>query len=149
MKQFLILTCLFLITMAVSAQGNKERIKAYKTAYLTDQLDLTAAEAEKFWPVYNAYDDTVFELKVKKMRRLHKAVESKGGLDKLTEAEAADFLKQYSEIEEKTLAAKKTLHSKLKDIISAKKILKLERAEIGFNKFLLERMRKGRENRNR
>lgn len=144
MKRLFILTCCLFITAILSAQGNKERIKAYKTAYLTDRLDLTAVEAEKFWPVYNAYDDTVFELKVKRMRRLSSIITDKGGLDKLTEAEASKLIAEYMEIEEQALAAKKTLHRKLKDIISAKKILKLERAEVSFNKFLLERMRKGR-----
>ena len=31
----------------------QDRIQAEKVAYITAQLDLSAAEAEKFWPVYN------------------------------------------------------------------------------------------------
>ena len=33
--------------------GWQERIKSEKIAYLTDAMDLSPAEAEKFWPVYN------------------------------------------------------------------------------------------------
>ena len=33
--------------------GWQEWIKAEKIAYLTDAMDLSPAEAEKFWPVYN------------------------------------------------------------------------------------------------
>ena len=32
---------------------NKEKLKAHKIAYITERLQLTPAEAEKFWPVYN------------------------------------------------------------------------------------------------
>ncbi len=31
------------------------KLTAYKIAFFTQRLDLTPAEAEKFWPVYNDY----------------------------------------------------------------------------------------------
>lgn len=31
----------------------KDRWKAEKIAYITDAMELTSAEAEKFWPIYN------------------------------------------------------------------------------------------------
>jgi len=51
---------LFLVVFAgfsyiCAAQPPKERIKALKVAYITKELNLTSAEAEKFWPVYNEY----------------------------------------------------------------------------------------------
>ena len=33
--------------------GNPDKIKAEKIAFITAELELTPAEAEKFWPVYN------------------------------------------------------------------------------------------------
>ena len=35
--------------------GNGDRIEALRIAYITEQLNLTPTEAQKFWPVYNAY----------------------------------------------------------------------------------------------
>ena len=35
---------------------NKEKLKAHKIAFITDRLQLTPAEAEKFWPVYNEHE---------------------------------------------------------------------------------------------
>ncbi|HWB63743.1 MAG TPA: hypothetical protein VG603_09555 [Chitinophagales bacterium] len=32
-----------------------DRIEALRVAYITQQLNLTPEEAQKFWPVYNAY----------------------------------------------------------------------------------------------
>ncbi|MDQ2657134.1 MAG: hypothetical protein M3Y60_06905, partial [Bacteroidota bacterium] len=33
----------------------RERIRAAHAAYITERIGLTAAEAEKFWPVYREY----------------------------------------------------------------------------------------------
>ncbi|MDB5282722.1 MAG: hypothetical protein JWO06_1797, partial [Bacteroidota bacterium] len=32
-----------------------EKVEALRIAYITQQLNLTPAEAQKFWPVYNVY----------------------------------------------------------------------------------------------
>ena len=37
-------------------------MKALKTAHITDQLDLTSAEAEKFWPIYNEFDAKLIDV---------------------------------------------------------------------------------------
>jgi Skp family chaperone for outer membrane proteins len=56
MKKFILFLAVFAgISYICAAQPPKERIKALKTAYITQELNLTSAEAEKFWPVYNEY----------------------------------------------------------------------------------------------
>ena len=40
---------------------NNIRVKAYKIAYITDQLNLSAKEAENFWPVYNAHEKLILK----------------------------------------------------------------------------------------
>ena len=34
-----------------------ERVQALKVAFITKALNLTSAEAEKFWPIYNEFQD--------------------------------------------------------------------------------------------
>ena len=34
----------------------REKFNSMKIAYFTEELELTSAEAEKFWPVYNEYE---------------------------------------------------------------------------------------------
>jgi len=34
-------------------EQKKEKIEAIKVAYLTEELELTVAESQAFWPVYN------------------------------------------------------------------------------------------------
>src|SRR6187431_2294722 len=62
----------------------REQIKAMKVAFLTTELDLSSSEAEKFWPLYNTYDDKLFELRHQKMKGYYKRLKD-DELDKLSE----------------------------------------------------------------
>ncbi len=57
MKNILLILVVFVFTTTtVEAQKmNRERIKLLKISYITDAINLTPTEAEKFWPVYNLY----------------------------------------------------------------------------------------------
>ena len=130
---------IFISINSVVAQhhGKREKLKAYKTAYLTDQLNLSPAEAEKFWPVYNAYEKEYFQLKVNKMSEIKNLIKDQGGFEDLTEKEANQLLSKLSANEQAILDAKKDLYKNLKNIIPAKKILMLNKAEHDFNRKLL------------
>lgn len=39
-------------------------VEAYKTAFITQRLNLTTEEAQKFWPIYNAYSAEVKQASV-------------------------------------------------------------------------------------
>jgi hypothetical protein len=41
--------------MNQGSQKPGDRIEALRIAYITEQLNLTPQEAQKFWPLYNAY----------------------------------------------------------------------------------------------
>lgn len=45
----------------VKAQ-NGEKIQALKIAFITQKLQLTPDEAQKFWPVYNEYDNEIHSI---------------------------------------------------------------------------------------
>jgi hypothetical protein len=71
MKRLLILSIFVLgLSQAGMSQppfgGKKvqDRIKVLKIPFITDYLALTSDEAQKFWPIYNAYDE-----EIKKARR--------------------------------------------------------------------------------
>lgn len=67
MKKYLLLVfslCSFLIVNAQKKGGGDDKVQALKIAFITQKLELTTPEAQKFWPVYNEYEDDV-----KKLRR--------------------------------------------------------------------------------
>jgi len=116
----------------------REQFKAMKVSFLTSELDLTSGEAEKFWPIYNTYDDKQFELRHQKMRGLFKKVQDGGGLDKLSEKDAAVLLDQIEDSEEDLFYLRKKFIISLKGVLPSVKIIKLRKAEEDFNRKLLQ-----------
>ena len=136
---------LLLFSTIFYAQGEsmsekREQIKTLKVAFFTTELGLTNAQAEKFWPIYNAFDSKQFELRHQKMRAFMKRMND-GSLDKISEKEANAFLVQIQDTEEEIFLLKKKFTSNLRGILPASKIIKLKKAEEDFNRKLLEQYR--------
>jgi Spy/CpxP family protein refolding chaperone len=118
----------------------KEQIKALKVAFFTTELDLTTNEAERFWPIYNTFDDKQFELRHQKMKTYMRRM-SDGSLDKITEKEANTFLAQIEDTEEELFLLRKKFMQNVRTILPAVKIVKLKKAEEDFNRKLLQQYR--------
>jgi hypothetical protein len=99
-----------------------ERIEALYIAYISKELQLTEAEAQKFWPVHSEFDA--------EMRAIHGRT-SMSELDK--EQELLNTKKKYSERFSKILGNPRTD--------------KFYRIDAEFKKKLVERLRKMREQR--
>lgn len=115
----------------------REQIKAMKVAFLTTELDLTSSEAEKFWPLYNTFDDKQFELRHRKMKSYFKRIKG-SELDKLSEKEADALLDQIEDNEEELFNLRKKFVISLKGVLPSAKIIKLKKAEEDFNRKLLQ-----------
>ena len=147
MKTKIIFPIIFLLVASLSfSQGFKEKrekVKALKVAYITEQLELSTDEAQKFWPLYNAFDDKQADLRHEKMRAILDRFRP-GSVDKLSEKDASNSLIQMEKIEEDLFNLKKKFIKDLQGVISAKKIIKLKKAEEDFNRELLKQMREKR-----
>mgnify|MGYP005615414997 CR=1 FL=1 len=108
MKTKFIFPIIFLLVSSLSFSQDhrekREKVKALKVAYITEQLELTSDEAEKFWPIYNTFEDKQSELRHEKMRAILDRFQP-GNVDKLSEKEASALLIQMEKIEELTLYA--------------------------------------------
>lgn len=138
-------TLLLLMGFSFYAQnGNidekREKIKEYKVAFLTTELELTSAEAEKFWPIYNAYDDKQFELRHDKMKTYIRKLND-DNINSISEKEATTLLTQIETTDKELFILKEKYIQNLKKILSAKKILKLKKSEDDFNRKLLKQYR--------
>ena len=146
MKLFKILPILVLFSsLNFYAQGEKmkekrEQIRTMKVAFLTTELDLTSAEAEKFWPVYNAFEDKQFELRHQKMKSFMRRMNDES-IDKMSEKEASAFLNQMESTEEELFLLRKKFIATLKGILPATKIIQLKKSEEDFNRKLLQQYR--------
>ncbi len=141
----IILLSLLFVSFNFYAQGEsmkekREQIKVLKAAFFTTEIGFTTTEAEKFWPVYNTYDDKQFELRHQKMKSYVKRM-SDGSLDKINEKEAKLFLAQIEGTEEELFLVRKRFLQNLRTFLPAVKIVKLKKAEEDFNKKLLQQYR--------
>lgn len=142
MKKLVIL--FLLLAATVQAQdGKHEKIKALKTAYITERLALTSLEAEKFWPIYNSYHDKFHVLRLKERTEIFEKL--RGGLDNLTDTEANELIDKNLSIESTELELRKQMTAELRKVISPKKIISLKKAEDDFKRELFNRYRNSRE----
>ncbi|MFT4534047.1 MAG: hypothetical protein ACJA1A_000210 [Saprospiraceae bacterium] len=101
------------------------RMEAKKIGYITEELELSTEEAQKFWPVYNEFQE--------KLKTLKEETREKGRSEKdFSDAEAEIFLNTIFEREQKELDLKKRYFKKMETAISKAKIAKLYTIE---NKF--------------
>ena len=131
-KKILIPVFALLLSVNLYAQKpNKEKVKALKVAHITEQLDLTAKEAQVFWPVYNAHEEASNKLKENSgIKRLE-------NIDAISEAEAKAYLDKIVDMELSRQQLQKEYFTKLKTILSSKKILKLMDSERSFRRKMI------------
>ena len=119
-------------------KAKKEKIKAMKIAYITEKLELSTEESEKFWPVYNKHED--------QRRALKKSAKEKHDpATPMTEEKANEMINQSIIMKQKELDLYKTYVSELKGVLPSTKILKLHRAEREFKRVLLKKMKERKE----
>lgn len=121
----------------------KEQVKSLKVAFITSELDLTADESAKFWPLYNAFDEKQSEIRRTKMKSYLDRMDSEN-FDAVSEKEAATLLAQMESSEEEMYQLRKKFIGSLKSVLPAVKILKLKKAEEDFNRKLLQQYRNKR-----
>lgn len=150
MKKLITFIYIFgLFTFSISAQGNKgskEKIKALKISYLTEQLSLTSEEAQKFWPIYNNYENNTNRYIREKINEIKKEISKAENLDAINEERAKVLYAMIRSLEKKKYEDSKIYISKLEKIISYKKILKLHIEEREFGRKLMRKYKHKRGN---
>ena len=116
-----------------------EKVEALKRAYITSELALTPVEAEKFWPVYHAHEETqkTHRKDLKKvMEKMDAVGENQKAFESLNNEISALRVKEVEEDSNFMIACSK--------VIGVQKTAKLPGIEREFHKVLLEEVgRKG------
>jgi len=139
MKKILLISILLLGIYSLSAQQQNrfERIKALKTAHITNHVGLTSNEAEKFWPIYNKYEKDLHLLKVVERREILRKLKDEGGLEALSEPEAKALKNNILSLRNEVFTKEQEKFIALDKVLSSKKIIKLYAAEESFKNELL------------
>ena len=112
-----------------------DRVKAMRIAYITNTLELTPEESEKFWPIFNEMEQ--------KMRDLRKDVRN-NRTEPETDAAAKQAIMDQLAMEQQRLDLEKEYLEKLNEVISYTKLYRLKKAEKDFKRELLKRSRERR-----
>ena len=120
---------------------NLERLNSYKIAFFTKRLNLTPAEAEKFWPVYNEFQESRNKIQRERLEILRNFNQNELNMSEKDMADAGDRLTTLG-TKEASLA--QDFHDRIKSVLSPEKIMRLYQAE---NQYRLQLLRELQERR--
>lgn len=134
----LIILCISISIQAQDKKKNgftKEEFRTRQEAYLTEKAELTKEEASQFFPLYFELQDRKKAVNDEGWKQVHK-----GKDPKTTDAEYEQIIDNI--VKARIDADKLDLEylQKFKKILSAKKIYKLQRAEMKFHRDILKIM---------
>lgn len=144
MKIRIILSAIALFTfLGLSAQHpreegeRRERIKAFKIAYITEKMALTPAEAQVFWPVFNEFEAKRQDLELELTGQV---MDKRPDIENMSDAEVDKFISSRLDKEKELANLRIEYYGYLKELLPVKKVFRLIEAEAGFKKVLLERL---------
>jgi hypothetical protein len=142
---FILTILAILIGSPVSAQNpNMERLNAYKIAFFTKRLNLTPREAEKFWPVYNEYQDMKNKIQLERQEINRNFNQNELNMTDKEMTEAGD---RFIALEVREASLAQEFHNKIKTILSSVKVLRLYQAENQYRLQLLNQLQERRQTR--
>ena len=142
MKKLIVIFILILTTSLVFSQRpranrSREQIEAARIGLITERLDLTPEQAEKFWPVYREFGD-------KRRQLMEEFSKQRENFDagNATEEQRQEMLKLGFERKQQGLDLEKEYSEKMLSVISSKQLINLKKAEREFREMLFQRIQK-------
>lgn len=118
-----------------------EQVEAEKIAFFTRFMDLTSEEAKDFWPVYDDFQNQRNQLV---WERQSLSRQFAGNYEDLSADESEDIADRFIGLQVKESDLISEYHSRFKEILPPKKVMRLYQAENEFRTRLLRRIRGGR-----
>lgn len=148
MKRNLIFILIVILNFGLHVKGqnaNRERLDSYKIAFFTKKLNLTPQEAEKFWPLYNEYQEARTKIQFERQEITVNFNRNELNMSEREITEAGDRIIAL-EVGEAKLAG--DFHEKIKKILSPVKVMRLYQAENQYRLQLLKELQERRQERN-
>lgn len=131
MKNLIITICLIFNASSFSVFAQADRVESLRVAFITDYLQLSPEEGQKFWPIYNQYRG-----ELKSLRQSYR-------LDAAGEDDP-QFADKKMEFDQKKLDLQKKYRPQFEQTIGPKKFALLLSAEEKFKQELLRRLQEKR-----
>lgn len=146
MKRFLIAAGILIISSAslVAQNPNQERLNAYKIGFFTKRLALTSSEAEKFWPLYNEYQEQKIKIQTERLGMIRTFNQAGSTMSDGQLTAIGDKLVGSAVIETELAVA---FHEKLKKLLPPVKVIRYYQAENQYKTQLLNELQNRQDNR--
>ena len=137
-KTVLVLMVVTFFIIAGNAQKDRNRDKirekvcAQKVSFITEKLELSEVEAQKFWPIYNDFQD--------EQRNLKASLNLNPKRD-MTDKEAEEMMYAMLDGKSKEIELQKKFIAKAKTAIPTKKIALFFKVEREFKEKLISRVK--------
>lgn len=118
-------------------EERRERIHAQKIAFISTELDLTPEEAQVFWPVYNAYEAEIKEVRTERKKYMKELRHA----EDLSDERAYELFELIFEAEKKESDIRLKYLKKFSEVLGKKKGAKVFIAEEKFKRELLDKVR--------
>ena len=109
-----------------------QKVEALKIAFLSQKLNLTPREAEKFWPLYNNYQQD--------MRQLAKE-RNQYEMNNKTSGDAGQSLNEEFNFRQRALQIQQKYKDQFLGVLPPRKVLNLYKSEGDFNKRLIRELK--------
>lgn len=145
MKRVICAVALLLIpgfqALTAQDQDNLDRLTSYKIAFFTQKLNLTSAEAEKFWPLYNDFSARRSKLQMDRAGLIRYASQNEANMSDKELTETSDKLVQTF-VDESALIV--SFNGELQKILPPSKVIRVYQAENQYKQQLLRELNERR-----
>ncbi len=139
-KNIIIYFALALLTVNRSSaqEQPREKLEAYRIAFFTKRLNLTPQEAQKFWPLYNEFQDKKNRIQTEKVKINRDFNQNELNM---SEKEMTDAGDRFIALEVQGASLAQEYHNKFKEILSPVKVMRLYQAENQYRLQLLQELK--------
>lgn len=116
----------------------REQIQAQKIAFIATQLSLSAEEAQKFWPIYNRYEEEIEALRHERRGYMRELRRQEG----ISDDRAYELTEKIFETEKKEATIRLNYLGEFSLVLGKKKATMVFIAEEKFKHELLEQLKK-------
>ncbi|PSR53242.1 hypothetical protein AHMF7605_06715 [Adhaeribacter arboris] len=141
---FIFCTCLFAQAQTPITRSNGpneqkrqerfEKIKTAKIAFLTDKLQLSSEQAQKFWPLYNEYEAE------RRSAHTRPRLNREANLTALSDQQLREAINEMHAVRQNELNVEKKYVDKFLKVISVRQLATLYQSEREFTHVLLKKL---------
>lgn len=120
-----------------------EKFRAEKISFLTSSIDLTPAEAEKFWPLYNQLEKERWEAQMQRRQLEEKVLEAR---ETIPDQKIKQLTREFAGNMQKEANLLVSYNEKFLEILPPAKVLRLYKAESEFRFHMIRKFRDKKKN---